>query len=220
MIAMALYRRAQTGEGCAIEIPMFENLVKFVLEEHMYLKTFEPPLGETGDPRLLDPLGKPIRRGRLDLHFGEYQRTGVRVLRRDRPAGAEDRSAVLERAGAFRERRRVLQLRAARSRRRRPRSGSRFSTAHDVPAMPITRSTACWRIRTSRKTGSSSKGSPDRRQDPQHAAARTSGRAARAREWNPAPKLGQNSVEILREAGYGADEVERMSRTASPSTAG
>ena len=60
MIAMALYRKAKTGEGCAIEIPMFENLVKFVLEEHMYLKTFDPPLGETGDPRLLDPLGKPI----------------------------------------------------------------------------------------------------------------------------------------------------------------
>ena len=60
MIAMALYGRARTGEGCAIEIPMFENLVKFVLEEHLYLKTFVPPLGETGDPRLIDPLDKPI----------------------------------------------------------------------------------------------------------------------------------------------------------------
>jgi crotonobetainyl-CoA:carnitine CoA-transferase CaiB-like acyl-CoA transferase len=60
MIVMALYRRTQTGEGCALEIPMFENFVKFVMEEHMYLKTFEPPLGETGDPRLLDPLGKPV----------------------------------------------------------------------------------------------------------------------------------------------------------------
>src|SRR5204863_5384761 len=60
MIAMALYRRSQSGEGCAIEIPMFENMVKFVLEEHMYLKTFVPPLGETGDPRLIDPLGKPV----------------------------------------------------------------------------------------------------------------------------------------------------------------
>src|SRR6185295_15398197 len=60
MISMALYRSSRTGEGCAIDIPMFENMVKFVLEEHMYLKTFEPPLGDTGDPRLLDPLGKPM----------------------------------------------------------------------------------------------------------------------------------------------------------------
>ena len=49
MIAMALYRRSQTGEGCSIQIPMFENVAKFVLEDHMYLQTFEPPLGGTGD---------------------------------------------------------------------------------------------------------------------------------------------------------------------------
>ncbi len=60
MIAMALYGRTRTGVGCSIEIPMFENMVKFVLEEHMYLKTFVPALGETGDPRLIDPLNKPI----------------------------------------------------------------------------------------------------------------------------------------------------------------
>jgi crotonobetainyl-CoA:carnitine CoA-transferase CaiB-like acyl-CoA transferase len=60
MIAMALYGRTRTGVGCSIEIPMFENMAKFVLEEHMYLKTFVPALGETGDPRLIEPLNKPV----------------------------------------------------------------------------------------------------------------------------------------------------------------
>ncbi|HTD90439.1 MAG TPA: CoA transferase [Burkholderiales bacterium] len=60
MITVALYQRTRTGEGCAIEIPMFENFVKFVMEEHMYLRTFEPPLGGTGDPRPLDPKAGPI----------------------------------------------------------------------------------------------------------------------------------------------------------------
>ena len=31
------------------------------------------------------------------------------------------------------------------------------------------------------------------------------------REWRPAPKLGQDSVEVLREAGYSEAEVERLS---------
>ena len=30
------------------------------------------------------------------------------------------------------------------------------------------------------------------------------------RDWSPAPKLGQHSVEILREAGYGADAIDAM----------
>lgn len=60
MILMALYARTRTGEGQSIEIPMFENLAKAVLEEHMYLKTFEPPLGQIGDPRLLDPQARPL----------------------------------------------------------------------------------------------------------------------------------------------------------------
>ena len=60
MILMALFHRERTGEGQSIEIPMFENMAAFVLSEHMYLKTFDPPRGPTGDPRLLDPQAKPL----------------------------------------------------------------------------------------------------------------------------------------------------------------
>ncbi|MGE4112236.1 MAG: CaiB/BaiF CoA transferase family protein [Burkholderiales bacterium] len=60
MILMALFHRERTGEGQSIELPMFENMVKSVLEEHMYLKTFDPPLGEVGDPRLTDPQARPL----------------------------------------------------------------------------------------------------------------------------------------------------------------
>jgi crotonobetainyl-CoA:carnitine CoA-transferase CaiB-like acyl-CoA transferase len=60
MMLMALFHRERTGEGQSIEIPMFENMAAFVLSEHMYMKTFEPPRGTTGDPRLLDPQAKPL----------------------------------------------------------------------------------------------------------------------------------------------------------------
>jgi crotonobetainyl-CoA:carnitine CoA-transferase CaiB-like acyl-CoA transferase len=59
MVLMALFSRERNGTGASIEIPMFENMVKYVLEEHMYLKTFDPPLGGTGDPRLFDAEARP-----------------------------------------------------------------------------------------------------------------------------------------------------------------
>jgi crotonobetainyl-CoA:carnitine CoA-transferase CaiB-like acyl-CoA transferase len=61
MLLLALFNRERRGEGASIEIPMFENMARFVLEEHMYLKTFDPPLGGTGDPRLFDPEACPKR---------------------------------------------------------------------------------------------------------------------------------------------------------------
>jgi crotonobetainyl-CoA:carnitine CoA-transferase CaiB-like acyl-CoA transferase len=60
MLLLALFARERTGESQCVEVPMFENVAKYVLEEHLYLRTFQPPLGEMGDPRIFDPWAKPI----------------------------------------------------------------------------------------------------------------------------------------------------------------
>ncbi len=52
-ILAAVIARHQTGLGQAVEVPMFETMAQYVLGEHMAGATFEPPLGETGYPRLL-----------------------------------------------------------------------------------------------------------------------------------------------------------------------
>lgn len=59
-IGFALYRRERTGAGEAIEVPMFENMAAFVAAEHMGAATFEPPVGPTGDGRLLSPHYRPL----------------------------------------------------------------------------------------------------------------------------------------------------------------
>jgi crotonobetainyl-CoA:carnitine CoA-transferase CaiB-like acyl-CoA transferase len=59
-IMAALLQRERLGEGQAIEVPMFENMAAFVLAEHMGDITFVPPRGQSGDFRLLDPMGKPV----------------------------------------------------------------------------------------------------------------------------------------------------------------
>jgi crotonobetainyl-CoA:carnitine CoA-transferase CaiB-like acyl-CoA transferase len=60
-ILAALLHRFKTGKGTFIEIPMFETMSAFVLQEHMAQKSFEPPVGPFGDLRLLSPYNKPVK---------------------------------------------------------------------------------------------------------------------------------------------------------------
>ncbi len=59
-IGFALYRREKTGKGEAIDVPMLENMASFVSSEHLGAATFDPPVGPTGDGRLLSPNYKPV----------------------------------------------------------------------------------------------------------------------------------------------------------------
>ena len=59
-IGFALYRREKTGRGEAIDVPMLENMASFVSSEHMGAMTFDPPVGPSGDGRLLSPNYKPV----------------------------------------------------------------------------------------------------------------------------------------------------------------
>ena len=52
--------RTRTGEGAAIEAPMFESMVSFIMAEHLGGKTFVPPMGRAGYERLLAPDRNPF----------------------------------------------------------------------------------------------------------------------------------------------------------------
>ncbi len=60
-IAAAIAHKARTGEGCEIEIPMFEAMVSFLMAEQMAGKTFVPPLGDVGYARLMSPNRRPFK---------------------------------------------------------------------------------------------------------------------------------------------------------------
>jgi crotonobetainyl-CoA:carnitine CoA-transferase CaiB-like acyl-CoA transferase len=60
-ILAALFHRERTGRGQALEIPMFETMVQYSLADHLGGATFEPPLGPMGYQRLLAPERKPYR---------------------------------------------------------------------------------------------------------------------------------------------------------------
>jgi crotonobetainyl-CoA:carnitine CoA-transferase CaiB-like acyl-CoA transferase len=67
-ISSALYHRAMTGEGQAIEVPMFETMAQFVLADHMGGGAFKPPLGEMGYKRLLSRTRSVHRPALARLH--------------------------------------------------------------------------------------------------------------------------------------------------------
>ena len=60
-VTTALLHRERSGEGQAVEVPMFESVAHVVLADHMYGRTFEPPLGDAGYNRVLSPSRHPYR---------------------------------------------------------------------------------------------------------------------------------------------------------------
>jgi crotonobetainyl-CoA:carnitine CoA-transferase CaiB-like acyl-CoA transferase len=60
-VMAALLQRERTREGQAVEVPMLETMTAFVMAEHMGGLTFDPPSGEPGYSRMLAPDRRPHR---------------------------------------------------------------------------------------------------------------------------------------------------------------
>jgi crotonobetainyl-CoA:carnitine CoA-transferase CaiB-like acyl-CoA transferase len=59
-ILAAIVHKLRTGEGQAIEVPMFECFTSFMMTEHLRDATLVPPIGPAGYPRQLDPTRQPF----------------------------------------------------------------------------------------------------------------------------------------------------------------
>jgi crotonobetainyl-CoA:carnitine CoA-transferase CaiB-like acyl-CoA transferase len=60
-VATGLVHRLKTGTGCAIEAPMFESMVAFLLVEHLAGQSFVPALGPAGYERMLAKNRRPYK---------------------------------------------------------------------------------------------------------------------------------------------------------------
>jgi crotonobetainyl-CoA:carnitine CoA-transferase CaiB-like acyl-CoA transferase len=58
---MALFHRERSGEGQEVEVGMFETMASFMLVEHANGALFDPPLGPAHYPRAVAPNRRPYR---------------------------------------------------------------------------------------------------------------------------------------------------------------
>lgn len=60
-VTAALFYRERHGKGQEIEVPMFETMAAWVMTEHLWGQVFEPPLDSAGYVRLMSKQRKPYK---------------------------------------------------------------------------------------------------------------------------------------------------------------
>ncbi len=212
IVCAALLHQQRSGQGQRIDIPMFEAMAAFVLGDHLGGRSFEPPLGPPGYARMLAPDRRPLptRDGHLclmpysDRHWRDFfAAAGHAEVIADDPrfatiAGRTEHIAELYAALA-----RLLPERTTAE-------WLRLCAEHDIPAAPMQSLDAL--IDDPQLAASGFFTAVDH---PSEGAIRS---MAAPGQWSltppqlrhPAPRLGEHSVELLREAGYADADIERL----------
>jgi crotonobetainyl-CoA:carnitine CoA-transferase CaiB-like acyl-CoA transferase len=213
-ILAALYHRERTGQGQAIEVPMFETMAHHILSDHMYGRTFEPPLGEAGYVRMLTRERHPF--ATKDGHLCTLIYTDKHWQRLFDLIGRPELTADPRFADLASRTRYIGELYALIGAALRERTTDEWVEAFeraDLPVMPLhtldsliddphLAETGFFRIVDHPTEG------------------RIQSMAVLPSAWSrstpevtrQAPRLGEHSVEILRQAGYSADDVDRFLR--------
>lgn len=211
-VTAALFHRERTGEGQAIEVPMFETLAQMVLGDHMGGRTFEPPLGPAGYGRMLAPHRAPYatRDGYVcvlvynDKHWrGFFKLIGREDLFEGDPrfSNHEARSRNISEVYAF-----VAKQMATRT----SAEWLRLLKEADIPVAPLNSVDDLIDDPHLAQTGFFTM--------TEHPTEGTLRAMAAPGKWSqsprqglkPAPRLGEHSVEILREAGYADADIDAM----------
>jgi crotonobetainyl-CoA:carnitine CoA-transferase CaiB-like acyl-CoA transferase len=210
-VCAALYRREKTGRGQRVDVPMFESLLQTVLGEHLGGRTFEPPLGEPGYARMLAHGRRPYATADgyiCVLVYNDKQWRAFFELIGQPALSADPRFATQEaRSRSYEE---VYDLVAAEMARR---TTAEWLAALDAADIPVQRLNSL----------------EDIVNDPhlaaigyfrtvEHPSEGTLQSLAVASEWSEsapeyrrhAPRLGEHTREVLREAGYDDAAIEAL----------
>lgn len=208
----ALFHRMKTGRGQRVDIPMFETMAQMVLGEHMGGRTFDPPLGPPGYKRSLSPERVPYRTqdGYICVlaYTDKQWRSFFAAAGRPELPDADPRFAdVGSRTVHIDE---LYALIAGVLSTRPTAEWLDILDRADIPVMPL--HTLDSLIDDPHLAAIGFLGTVEH---PSEGAIRNIGvptiwSDTQATPGRPAPRLGEHSLEVLREAGYSAEEIEHL----------
>lgn len=212
-VTAALYARSQSGVGQSVVVPMFESMAQFILGDHMAGLTFEPPIGKPGYARLLTPNRKPYvtSDGMLCvlIYNDKHWKSFFEAIGESDGLGRDPRFVTHSARAAnidavYAEVARIL----------RTRTTSQWRTlldAADVPNMPMNSPEDLLVNPQLRATGFVSD-TLHPTEGPMHSLAhptKWSGTPP-ARNFSPAPRLGEHTRQLLEEAGYSPESIDAL----------
>jgi crotonobetainyl-CoA:carnitine CoA-transferase CaiB-like acyl-CoA transferase len=210
-ILAALLHRERTGRGQQVDIPMFETMVGFVLGDHLGGLTFEPPLDQGGYARQMSPDRRPYRTSDgfvsvivyNDKQWDSFFAASGREDLRRHPMFADFAARMASIDAVYAELGRIFETRSTAR-------WLELLTEADIPAMPVHDLQSLLQDPHLVKTGFFAAA-----EHPTEGAIRSM-RVAASFTDTPAvperlaPRLGEQSREILTEAGLSAEEIEKL----------